>query len=88
MSDDDDKSVQADAKRAAKKERDDSRARKRERVVAKRTSKDRRRARGKKPKQQKDLPIKQFEFVALDSQGASIKGVEKESDQHLDQGES
>ncbi len=77
MSDDDDKSVQADAKRAAKKERDDSRARKRERVVAKRTSKDRRRARGKKPKQQKDLPIKQFEFVALDSQGASIKGVEK-----------
>ena len=77
MSDDDDKSVQADAKRAAKKERDDSRARKRERVVAKRTSKDRRRARGKKPKQQKDLPIKQFAFVALDNQGTSIKGVEK-----------
>ena len=77
MSDDVDKSVQADAKRAAKKERDDSRARKRERVVAKRTSKDRRRARGKKPKQQKDLPIKQFAFVALDNQGTSIKGVEK-----------
>ncbi len=72
-----DKSTRADAKRAAKKEHEDARARRRENAVAKSTSKDRRRTRGKKPKKQKDLPIKQFNFVALDEQGQSVKGVEK-----------
>ena len=74
---DDDKPTRAEAKRAAKKEHDDSRARKRESVVAKSTSKDQRRLRGKKTQKQKDLPIKHFSFVALDDKGQSIKGVEK-----------
>ncbi len=64
----------ASQKRAAKDQRDERRARKREAVIAKRSSKDRQR---RKPTKNHDLPIKQFSFVALDDQGKATRGVEK-----------
>ncbi len=65
-------------KAATKKQREDTRSRKREHAVARRMHIDRKPRRGRgKQKTQRDLPVKQFNFVAFDDQGQSVKGVEK-----------